>query len=233
MIPNKPLTLFLFQVAAHLSLLPMLMYASWWQWLVALFVYFCTGCLGMTMTYHRLLSHRSWATSKSLEQFFVLLATVGLTGSALAWVAIHRAHHKNNDTALDPHSPKHKGFLYVHFFSMFVSVRTKYARDLVRQKFYQVQHHQYFVINSVYALILLCLDPMALVYAWLFPAAVLWNAGSSIISFSHRQGRPHNDPILGLLVWGEGMHKNHHDHAGLSSFGRWDLGGWIIRRIER
>ena len=48
--------LFVAQIIAHLSIIPMIMYGSWHHWAIAFFVYFITGCFGMTMTYHRLLS---------------------------------------------------------------------------------------------------------------------------------------------------------------------------------
>ena len=36
-----------------------------WMWLIAgLFGYFLTGCLGITLTFHRYLSHKSFKLSK-------------------------------------------------------------------------------------------------------------------------------------------------------------------------
>ena len=226
--------LFFSQLAAHLSLLPMLIFASWHHYLVSVFIYFLTGCLGMTMTYHRLLSHRSWNPPKFLEYFFVLLATVGLTGSAISWVAVHRKHHRYTDQPGDPHSPYYKGWFYCHFLSMFIKVDVKYAIDLVREPFYRFQHKYYYPINAVYALFVVFFfrDPLALIYAWLFPAAVLWNGGSSIVSLSHRDKRSHTDTILSFLVWGEGYHEQHHRNPCLSRFGRYDLGGFLIKRLS-
>lgn len=184
----------------------------------------------MTMTYHRLLSHKSWSPPKWIEYLFTLFATIGLTGSAISWVAIHREHHAHTDTEDDPHSPAHKGFIYAHWLSMFSPVNIKYARHLLRDKFYSWQHKYYYEINLSYALILFAIDPFALVYAWLVPAMILWNAGSSIVSLSHRNGQVHSDLILALLVWGEGYHIRHHDKPNDVRFGKWDLGGWLIQK---
>lgn len=233
MIPLTPYTLLFFQIVAHLSIITMIVYGAWWQWVISIVVYFFTGCLGMTMTYHRLLSHKSWSPPKWMEYPFALFATVGLTGSAITWVAVHRQHHAHSDTVKDPHSPKYKGWFYSHYLSMFSPVELKRVTHLLRDKFYVFQHKFYFEINLVYAIILYMIDPFAIVYAWLFPAMLLWNGGSSIVSLSHRNGIVHNDLSLALLVWGEGYHKNHHDNAGLNRFGKYDLGGIIINLLKK
>ena len=134
---KNSLYLFVLQLIAHISLIPMVIFGTWHHYLIVLIVYFLTGCLGMTMTYHRLLSHRSWHPPKLMEYFFVILATVGLTGSAISWVAIHRKHHKYTDQPEDPHSPIHKGWFYCHFLSMFEKVELKYTLDLIKEPFYR------------------------------------------------------------------------------------------------
>ena len=227
-----PKKLLVAQIIAHLSIIPMILYGQWWQWVIVLFVYFLNGCLGMTMTYHRLLSHKSWNPPKWVEYLFALFATIGLTGTAISWVSVHRKHHAFTDTEKDPHSPIYKGWFWSHYLSMFAKVEVKYAAHLLRDKFYVFQHKNYILINLMYAAILYAIDPFAIVYAWLVPAMILWNAGSSIVSMSHRNATIHNDTILALLVWGEGYHNNHHKNAGNYKFGKWDLGGFIISRFK-
>jgi fatty-acid desaturase len=63
--------------------------------------------LGITVGYHRLLSHRSFKCLKAVEYFFVLAGYLAYEGSPIWWAAIHRAHHKYVDTPLDPHSPRY------------------------------------------------------------------------------------------------------------------------------
>lgn len=232
MIPLTPYTILFSQIICHAALIPMFIYGNWYHWAITLFVYFLNGCLGMTMTYHRLLSHRSWNAPKWVEYLFTLFATIGLTGSAISWVAIHREHHRFTDTDKDPHSPKFKGALWSHFLSMFAPVRPRYVLDLMKDKFYVFQHKHYMDINIIYGIVLYLIDPFAVVYAWLVPAMILWNAGSSIISISHRPGGPHNDLFFAITTWGEGYHTNHHDKPGRNRFGKWDLGGWIISKIN-
>jgi stearoyl-CoA desaturase (delta-9 desaturase) len=230
MIPLTPKNLLISQIIAHMALVYMLFYGNIYWWIVSIFIYFLNGCLGMSMTYHRLLSHKSWNCPKFLEYIFVVFANSGLTGSAISWVSIHRQHHRFTDTEKDPHSPIYKSWFYCHFLSMFSKVDMKYVPDLLKQKFYITQHKYYFEISIVWGLLMVLLfqDFNALIYAWLVPAAILWNAGSSIVSISHRQGTVFNDSILAILVWGEGYHKNHHENPKNYVFGKWDIGKSII-----
>src|SRR4051812_19111782 len=66
--------------------------------------YLLTG-FGVTVGYHRLLTHRSFQTSKPLEYLFAALGSCALQGSVLDWVADHRKHHAHADEEGDPHSP--------------------------------------------------------------------------------------------------------------------------------
>ena len=125
----------LLQITAYLSIIPMIMYADWYHYLIALFMYFMNGCLGMIMGYHRLLTHRSFQCPVWFERFITLCATIGLTGPAIDWVAIHKAHHRFADTEKDPHSPDHMGIFRVHFLTMFARVDIKYAGRLLRDRF--------------------------------------------------------------------------------------------------
>jgi stearoyl-CoA desaturase (delta-9 desaturase) len=68
--------------------------------------------MGVTIGYHRLLSHRALKCVKFAEYFWVLGGYLAFEGSPIWWVAIHRAHHRFVDTALDPHSPRMSGIMY-------------------------------------------------------------------------------------------------------------------------
>ncbi len=60
---------------------------------------------GITIGYHRLLTHRSFQTSKPLEYLFAALGSMAVQGPVISWVADHRKHHAHTDTDGDPHSP--------------------------------------------------------------------------------------------------------------------------------
>ena len=51
--------------------------------------YFVYGCLGIVVTYHRCLTHRSYQTHPILTKLFSILGCFAGTGSPLAWVAIY------------------------------------------------------------------------------------------------------------------------------------------------
>ena len=234
-------SLFVSQLIAHVSLALLIIYGNLYYWLCCLVVYFFNGCIGMTVTYHRGLSHKSWKMPKMFEWFGVLCATVGLTGSAISWVAIHRKHHRFTDTEQDPHSPTFKGFFFCQWLSMFIPVEIRYVPDLLRRPFYKFQHKYYFFIVSAYGFILYFIDPFLVIAAWLAPAAILWNGGSLVVTLAHlgqrtKQNRSRNDWLLALLVWGEGWHENHHDRPDSSQFAKywwqWDPGYYLICLVE-
>jgi stearoyl-CoA desaturase (delta-9 desaturase) len=66
--------------------------------------YVVTG-LGVTVGYHRLLTHRSFATHRWLAYGFALLGSMAVQGPIIDWVADHRKHHAHTDDEGDPHSP--------------------------------------------------------------------------------------------------------------------------------
>lgn len=76
--------------------------------------YFVSGCLGITLSYHRQLSHRSFQTPKWLEYFFAYCGVLAVQGDPIEWVSCHRYHHLHTDTPLDPHSP-YEGFWWSHW----------------------------------------------------------------------------------------------------------------------
>lgn len=71
---------------------------------IAVAMYLLTA-IGITIGFHRLLTHRSFQTSKRLEYLFAVLGSMAVQGPVIAWVADHRKHHAHTDEAGDPHSP--------------------------------------------------------------------------------------------------------------------------------
>lgn len=235
--------IFAMQMVAIAATPLMLMFAQPWQWLIAFLVYFVTGCCGMTMLYHRWLSHRSWACPRWFEVIFSTTSVIALTGSSIGWVAIHREHHQFTDQQKDPHSPHHRSFWFVQFGSMFHVPKIRLVTDLLRDPLHSFLHRHYIAINLGYAALLYLLDPLAVVYAYLFPAMLCWHMGSAINSVGHILGyrnhetrdRSRNNAVLAALFWGEGWHNNHHANPKSPYFGqRWfefDVGGALIRQM--
>ena len=238
--------LFLFQCLTHVSFIPMIIWGELWQWSIAVIIYFFTGCIGMSGTYHRLLSHRSYRSPRWWECFGTICATLGGTGSSIAWCSVHRAHHRFTDSERDPHSPHHQGVLRTQFFSMFYEPNIKYVPDLLRDPWHLWMHKNYWLVHGIYATLLFLIDPWALIYAWLIPSLILWHAGSAINTLGHLWGwqdhRPGEDsstnhPVLGILMWGEGWHNNHHAFPADYHFGqKWwqiDITRYVIDLIKK
>lgn len=71
---------------------------------IAAVMYLLTA-VGITVGFHRLLTHRSFQTSKPLEYTFAVLGSMAVQGPVISWVADHRKHHAHTDEEGDPHSP--------------------------------------------------------------------------------------------------------------------------------
>ena len=71
---------------------------------IAAAMYLLTA-IGITVGFHRLLTHRSFQTSKPVEYAFAVLGSMAVQGPTIAWVADHRKHHAHTDEEGDPHSP--------------------------------------------------------------------------------------------------------------------------------
>ena len=116
----------------------------WSDVAVFLIMYVLTG-LGVTVGFHRHLTHRSFKTSKPLRGLLAILGSVAIEGPVISWVADHRKHHTYSDQEGDPHSPHvghgggfrgalkglahaHVGWLFIHTHR---GARKRYAPDLI------------------------------------------------------------------------------------------------------
>jgi stearoyl-CoA desaturase (delta-9 desaturase) len=70
-----------------------------------LLVSYLVTAVGVTVGFHRLLTHRAFATYPWLERTFAVMGSLSVQGSVLDWVADHRKHHAHTDVEGDPHSP--------------------------------------------------------------------------------------------------------------------------------
>ena len=61
--------------------------------------------IGITVGFHRLLTHRSFSAPRWLELTLAVLGTLTAQGPVIMWVADHRKHHAFADANGDPHSP--------------------------------------------------------------------------------------------------------------------------------
>ncbi|MEM6749287.1 MAG: fatty acid desaturase [Planctomycetota bacterium] len=98
---------------------------------------------GITIGYHRLLTHRSFRTPKWIEHGLVYLALFSLQDTPVRWVATHRHHHRCSDEQPDPHSPlvhflwAHVGWLLVrNRYSDSRAAYQRYAKDVLADPWY-------------------------------------------------------------------------------------------------
>src|SRR6188508_129806 len=110
-------------------------------------MYLLTG-FGVTVGFHRMLTHRSFRTSKPVEYFFAAAGSMSVQGPVINWVADHRKHHAHTDEEGDPHSPHVgagkgligaiRGLMHAHVGWLLTEAgraeRAKYARDLVEDR---------------------------------------------------------------------------------------------------
>ncbi|HEY1357129.1 MAG TPA: fatty acid desaturase [Thermoleophilaceae bacterium] len=76
-----------------------------WHDLALFLVLYVGTAAGITIGFHRLLTHRSFRTHKATEYAFAALGSMAVQGPVIAWVADHRKHHAHTDVEGDPHSP--------------------------------------------------------------------------------------------------------------------------------
>ena len=115
-----------------------------WIDITVLVVGYIATCLGITVGFHRLLTHRAFQTHAAVRYALAVFGTLAVEGSVIKWVADHRKHHDFTDEPGDPHSPHDagpgvvgalKGLGHAHVGWLFNTVgqadRRRYAADLL------------------------------------------------------------------------------------------------------
>jgi stearoyl-CoA desaturase (delta-9 desaturase) len=118
-------------------------------------MYVLTG-YGVTLGFHRLLTHRSFQTFKPVEYTLAALGSMAVQGPVISWVADHRKHHAHTDREGDPHSPHgHGGGLagaiaglwYAHMGWLFdragQAEHARYAKDLYEDRGMRAIHRTF------------------------------------------------------------------------------------------
>ncbi len=73
--------------------------------LIVLAIMYASTCLGITVGFHRLFTHRSFKTTPAVRGVFAALGSMAIEGPVISWVSDHRKHHAFSDQEGDPHSP--------------------------------------------------------------------------------------------------------------------------------
>jgi sn-1 stearoyl-lipid 9-desaturase len=216
---------------------------------VALFLYWVTGGLGITLGWHRLVTHRSFQTPKWLEYFLVFCGTLSVQGGPIWWVGLHRHHHLYSDQSVDHHDSG-KGFWWSHMEWMLRDVPAeaevaKFTKDIADDRFYQFLEKYFLPIQVVLAVILYSIGGWPFV-VWgvflrmIFVYHITWFVNSATHKFGYRtynsNDRSTNCWWVALLAYGEGWHNNHHAFQYSARHGlKWweiDLTWMMIRALK-
>jgi stearoyl-CoA desaturase (Delta-9 desaturase) len=109
--------------------------------------FYVVSGLGITVGFHRLLTHQSFKAPPAVRAAFAIAGSLAIQGSVIDWVATHRRHHAYSDRPGDPHSPHVdaaggsmgilRGLWYAHVGWLFApdsTVQQAWAPDLLRDR---------------------------------------------------------------------------------------------------
>lgn len=238
-----------------------------WQHLVIMIVMYVITGMGITIGFHRYFTHKSFETIRPVKWALAIFGSMAVEGPLLKWVAQHRRHHQHSDHDDDPHSPHlhgHgikgliQGMWHSHMGWIFqpdVPGLSKYVADLVTDRGVR-NISKLFPLWVVVGLVLPTLIGGLATWSWkgailgllwggLVRIFVVHHITWSINSVCHIWGtqpfRSHdhskNNPIFGVLAFGEGWHNNHHAFPTSARHGlRWwelDSSYIVIRLMEK
>ncbi|MFM2304837.1 MAG: hypothetical protein RLZZ135_2249 [Cyanobacteriota bacterium] len=215
------IALVIFHIGAVCAFLPGLF--SWQGVGIALLLHWITGGLGITLGWHRLLSHRSFQTPKWLEYFLAFCGTLALQGGIIWWVGLHRHHHLHSDQDADHHDSK-KGFLWSHIRWMCFEIPAesdipRFTKDIADDPFYQFLNNYFFPLQVILAVLLYAIGGWSFVFWGVFARLVIvyhctWLVNSATHKFGYRNFETTDNSTncwwVALTTYGEGWHNNHH-----------------------
>lgn len=200
---------------------------------ISLFWFFLTStALSITLGYHRLFSHLTFHASWPVKLFTLLFGAAAFEGSAIAWSADHRRHHKFVDHDEDPYDIS-KGLFHAHIgwllFRRGPDTPLTWVRDLKKDRMAWWQHEYYVPIAILTAFAL----PTALGWIWGGPVSALGAfliAGVARVVVVHHMtfcinslchwigDRPYSTDctardsvLMAICTFGEGYHNFHHE----------------------
>jgi len=210
----------------HVGAVAALFFFSWTGLFLALFLYWVTGALGLGICYHRLLTHRSFATPKWFEYFLTICGVTAMEGGPLLWVAIHRKHHQFADKEGDPHSPRdgkwwsHAGWVLCgNALRQDVATLKRYVPDLAEDKVHVWFTKYHLAPMAILSAVLFAVGGFRLVLWGVFFRTVVglhatWIVNSAGHIWGSRRFRTRdtstNNWWVALVSFGDGWHNNHH-----------------------
>ena len=216
--------------------------------LILLLVMYSLIALGVTVGFHRMLTHRSFKPNPVVKFLLLVLGSMAFEGPAVVWAATHIKHHAQADKEGDPHSPV-EGFFHAHLGWLFKDRQADpniYARHLVNDPIISFVSKT-FLLWAILSLVI----PFAiggwtgLLWAGLvrmfLTHHVTWSVNSVCHVFGKREfettDQSRNEWVVGLLAFGEGWHNNHHAFPRSAFHGlhwwQFDFSGYLIWTLEK
>ncbi len=214
--------------------------------LIWVLVWFLVSGLGIAIGYHRLLSHKAFATDIWIKRLLAYFGCLAGQGSPIFWVATHRGlHHPYSDQEKDPHSPK-KGWFHsfigwqIYFSNRDFKIR--YAADLLRDPYISFFSRYYYHIYWGTLGLLALASPSIFLFGFV-PAAMWAIHQENIVNLLCHLGKvgyrnydlpddSSNIAWLGALTWGQSLHNNHHKFPRRYNFAiepdEFDLCGLVV-----
>lgn len=217
-----------------------------WDLALLLWFYTATG-MGITVGFHRMLTHRSFEAHPAVRALLLALGSMAVQGPALDWASNHIKHHAKTDTDDDPHSPL-RGFFHAHMGWLITSRVAEpevYGRWMLKDRMVL-----FFSRTFLFWIALGLFLPYALggwqgfVWGGLVRVFLLHHVTWSVNSVCHVFGkRDYDTPdcstnqwVVGILAFGEGWHNNHHAFPRSAFHGlKWwqiDVSAYAIRLLE-
>lgn len=204
--------------------------------------------MGVTIGFHRMLTHRSFNPHPVVKFIFLVLGSMAVEGPALQWASTHTKHHALADREGDPHSPL-EGFFHAHIGWMFQDAEADpnvYGRHLLKDPIVMFVSRTFFVWATLSLLIPFLIGGWTgLLWGGLVRLClthhVTWSVNSICHTFGKREfettDQSRNEWVIGLLAFGEGWHNNHHAFPRSAFHGlhwwQFDLSGYVIWTLER
>ncbi len=204
--------------------------------------------LGVTVGFHRMLTHRSFQPHPVVKCILLILGSMSLEGAAIEWAATHTKHHAHSDREGDPHSPV-EGFVHSHLGWLFkdkMADPAVYCRHLLKDPIVMFVSRTFFLWVVISLLIPFALGGWSgLLWGGLVRIFLIHHVTWSVNSICHTFGKrafetsdkSRNEWVVGLLAFGEGWHNNHHAFPRSAFHGlRWwqvDFSGYTIWLLER